>query len=505
MKVQNLRHTVFWPPFLLLLVSTILGLTHKEEFIATVKAANQWILQHFDWLFSWSTFACLALVAVIYFSPLAKVKIGGVDAVPLLSKWRWFSITLCTTIATGIIFWGCAEPLYHYHSPPALLGIEAASPAAQHFAMSTMYMHWTLTPYSIYTVMGLLFAICYYNLRQPFSLGTLLWPVLGRRALGHLGRLIDVVCLFALVAGMAASLGGGILTISGGLHKLLGLAPSQTQFGLITLTVVAAFIISAGSGLLKGIRVLSDYNTRAFLGLAVFLFLFGPTLELLKIGGQGLIDYITNFLPRSTNLIAPIDDEWRRSWTVFYWANWLAWAPISALFLGRISRGYTVKQFIHINLLITPLFSGIWMMIFSGSTLHFDQSSSGLLWETLNENGAESVIYNILALLPAAKVMSMIFLLVAFLSFVTAADSNTSAMSAICAKGISPENAEAPFFIKILWGVLIGLVAWIMISYTGIDGLKTLSTIGGFPALFLLLFVLSGLVLFLLNREKFKL
>ena len=435
------------------------------------------------------------MVALIYVSPLGKIRIGGTSAQPFLSKWKLFSITLCTTIATGVLFWGTAEPLYHLHEGPSNLGYTAGSLEAQTFAMSTMYMHWTLTPYSIYSLMALLFALSYYNLGRPFSLGTLLYPLLGERSQGWVGGAIDVICLFALVAGMAASLGSGVLSISGGLNRVFGWEGSIFMYGMIALAIVACFTLSAGSGLMKGIRILSDYNARAFFVITLLVFILIAPWESLKIGFTGLVDYFQHFFSRSTNVVDPLEPAWSQSWTTFYWANWMAWAPVTSLFLGRIAFGYTVRQFINFNLLLTSLFGAVWMMVFGGITLHLDRTLGGFpLYESLQNQGPESIIYQIFNQLPyptvLAAILSFVFLFLVFLSMVTASDSNTSAMSGMSSTGITPTNSEAPFYIKIAWGLIIGVVAWVMISYAGIDGIKMISTIGGLPALFLFIAII---------------
>lgn len=500
--LKSLNHKVFWPPFVLLLSCTLASLLFEARFLQSVQLVNAWMLSHFDWLFSWATFSFLLVLVAVYVSPLGRVTIGGKAAQPILSKWRWFSITLCTTIATGILFWGTAEPIFHLTAPPEGLDIAPNSRQAATFAMSTMYMHWTLTPYGIYTMVGLLFALTYYNLRQPFNLGSLLYPLMGRRSQGWLGDLTDIICLFALVAGMAASLGAGILTISGGLNTIWGLEQNVWLNLLIGMAIIASFIISASTGMLKGIKVLSDYNIKAFIGLAIFVFVMGPTSEMLDIGWRGLVDYVQHFFPRSTNLGSRLDTEWRHGWTIFYWANWLAWAPITALFLGRIARGYSVRDFIHFNLLLPSLFGALWMITFSGASIYYDtQSETALLSDTLNAQGPQNVVFELIRLMPWGSTVSVIFLLIAFLSYVTAADSNTLAMSGISARDITPDNPEAPRGIKVLWGVIIGLLAFVMISYAGIDGIKLISTLGGFPVLFLALAVCASLGVLIWKRD----
>ncbi len=501
-KKPTLNQVVFFPPIVFLVFTTIYSLYDNAQFIQLAKAANNWILTTFDWLFTWSTFFFLVILAGVYFSPLAKIRIGGTGAKPLLSRWRWFAIATCTTLATGVLFWGTAEPLYHLHQAPIGLGLEAESAEAATFAMSTMFMHWTFTPYGIYTITALIFAISYYNLKQPFSISSLLYPILGKSAHGAIGKLSDIICLYGLVAGMAASLGAGIFALMGGLETIFGLKQTNLLLGIIGLAVVVTFVLSAVSGLQRGIRILSDWNIKAFFAIGIFVFLFGPSVYMLKSGANGLADYVVHFLPRSTNIGANLEDSWTHAWTVFYWANWFAWAPIAALFLGRLGVGYTVRDFIHFNLIFPSLFSMIWMVIFSGSALYFDGASDGNLFQLLSTQGEQSVMYAIFDELPLAKIISFITLLTIFVSYVTAADSNVSAMSAMSSHGISPENPEAPLWIKVVWGSLIGVIAWVMITGAGIDGIRLLSVLGGFPALFLIIIVGLGLVKLFLNRKE---
>ncbi|MEM9919657.1 MAG: BCCT family transporter [Bacteroidota bacterium] len=497
----SLNAKVFYPTIFFLVVVIAYSLYNNEAFIAGAEAINQWTLKNFGWLFTWSAFLFLIILTVVYFSPLAKVRIGGNQAKPILSRWRWFATALCTTVATGILFWGTAEPLYHLYLPPSSLGLEPSSPEAAYFAMSTLFMHWSFTPYGIYTITGLVFALGYYNRARPFSISSLLFPFLKNKNSTNLGTVLDIICLTALVSGMAASLGTGILAIMGGLETTLGFTPSDALMGMIGLAIVATFIASAVSGLKKGITRLSNWNTRGFFVLAALLFFLGPTLAILKIGGAGLWDYGSHFLSRSTNIGANINSDWLKDWTIFYFANWYAWAPIAALFLGRLSVGYTVRDFIHFNLIFPSIFACTWMIIFGGASLAMDSETGGTLYQTLTSQGEGNVMYQIFESLPAGKLISIFALLVVFISYVTVADSNVSAMSAISSQGIRPETPEAPLWIKIVWGVLIGLIAWVMISSAGIDGIRLLCVLGGFPALFII--ILAGLGMVKLLWERF--
>ncbi|PHI20091.1 BCCT transporter [Lewinellaceae bacterium SD302] len=489
----KLRLFVILPPVVLLFTGLAFSLINEVAFVALLQTLVGQLISQFNWLFSWSTFSFVLLVVAVYISPLGTRKIGGPDAVPILTRWRWFAITLCTTIATGILFWGTAEPIFHLRDYP-LTG--EPDPA---FAMSTLFLHWTITPYAIYTVAGLAFALAYYNRKQQFSLGSMLFALRDRPVSERTAALVDSICLYALVAGMAASLGAGVLTLAGGMEQYYPGFSGPFGYGLICLAIVLAFILSAGSGLQRGIRWLSGFNFIGFSLLAVLIFSVSPTGELLELAAVGLSDFFINFLPRSTDINSGIPADWQQDWTIFNWANWFAWAPISALFLGRLSVGYTVRQFIRVNWLWTSLFGGVWMVIFGGSAIAMDEQTGGDLQLLLTESGAESIVYALFATLPGQKIIVPFFLLLVFLSYVTAADSNVSAMSALSIKGISPEHPEAPLRVKIFWGSVIGLVAWTMVSKAGLDGIRSISILGGFPAMLLIILVAIGLVRTMVN------
>ncbi|CAH0999251.1 Glycine betaine transporter BetL [Neolewinella maritima] len=487
---HSIRYSVLLPPLLPLVLCAALALYDPVLLIGYAQAASDWILLRFDWLFSWSCSAFLLLLLVVYLSPLGRTVIGGAGAQRLLSPWRWFAITACTTIATGILFWGIAEPIYHVSAPPPA-GV--GEPAV--FALSTMLLHWTLTPYAIYTVGGLLFALGFYNRRQPFTLSTLLVPLLGERVHRRGGAAIDAICLFALVAGMAASLGAGSLALQGGLAGVLGADAGATPLQLAVLigAVVLAFSVSAATGLQRGIRMLSNINIIGFILLALFVLAAGPVLDTLRLAGYAAVDFMTTFIPRNLGLDPGIPSDWSHAWTSFYWANWYAWAPITALFLGRLGRGYSVRQFIAVNLLATAAFAACWMVAFGGTALVLDGQSGGLLSTTLATAGPEAVAYVLLGELPGVRIAAAVFLLLLFLSYVTAADSNVSAMSALCVRGIGPDSAEAPVGVKLLWGVVIGTTSWVLVSFAGLDGIRLISTLGGFPAMLLFLLGAVGL------------
>lgn len=306
--MRRARLAVLLPPLLPLVGCAAYALYDPAGLIAVAKGASDWILGRFDWLFSWASFGFLILLGAAYASPLGKQTIGGRGAERLLSPWRWFAVTACTTIATGILFWGIAEPVFHVSDPPP-----AGVGEPEVFALSTLFLHWTLTPYAIYTVGALIFALRFYgegehHARRSFSLLTL---VSGTERRGGVGAVIDAVCLFALVAGMAASLGAGTLALYGGLAGYLGAdaGAGPVGLGLIIAAIVLAFSVSAATGLQRGIRLLSNLNIVGFIGLAVFVFVSGPVGEVVALSGRALVDFAVTFVPRNLGIDPGIPKE----------------------------------------------------------------------------------------------------------------------------------------------------------------------------------------------------
>ncbi|MBO9698325.1 MAG: BCCT family transporter [Sphingopyxis sp.] len=479
-----LNRPVFFTPLAVLLAAVALSLWQGPGFIAVETAINDWILCNFSPFFAWSGIGFLALLGAIALSPLGGRIIGGPGARPILSRWRWFAVTLCTTIATGILFWGAAEPLFHLNDPPAMLGLRPGSDAAATFAMSTMFLHWTLTPYAIYTVAGLAFALVYYNRGEPFSLSSLFVPLLGQRAHGPVGTGIDIICLYALVAGMAASLGAGLLALAGGIEGIGGFDGGAALRWGIAAAIVASFLISAATGLQKGIAGLSVLNTWIFFAIIAFVLLAGPTVSMLDLSLRGTFDYFRTFIPR--NLGLDVDTGWHRQWTIFNWANWFAWAPVTALFLGRLAVGYSVRAFIMYNLILPSLFGAVWMTAIAGATIAFDQQSGASLYAVLTAQGPDPVLFRLFSALGGGPVVAAVVLFAIFLSYVAGADANVSAMSALSTRGISPDAPEAPLGVQAVWGVTVGLVALVLVAGGGIDGIRMMSVLGGFPALFVI-------------------
>ncbi|MBD3896525.1 BCCT family transporter [Halomonas sp. ML-15] len=498
----SIRPGVFWPTFLVLMAAVVASYVDLDAFLAGTSALNSAILDHFSWLFSLGSLYLLLLAVVVYVSPLGRIRIGGEQATRLLSPLRWFSITLCTTLAVGVLFWTTAEPLYHLMGPPASSGLEAGSADAALFSMSTMFLHWAFTPYAIYAVPALIFALAFYNRRQRFSISSMLEPLLGEGVKRYAGA-IDALALYALVAGMASTLGTGALTIAGGVGQYVEGDTNPLRLGVIIAIIVVTFVISAASGLQRGIARLSSLNAWLLLVLGLFVFVFGPTLFMLQLGVESFGVYLDNFFTRSLFTGAAGDDQWPYWWSIFYWAVWFAWAPVAALFLGKISRGYTVREFLRVNLLYPALFAVVWITIFSSAAIYYQLHAGVDLNAVLEDRGIEHLLYTLFRELPLAGLWIPLLLFIAFISYVTVADSNTDAIGNLCTRGLTADsdlNTGLPM--KVLWGVIVGVVSWVMVSFVGIDGVKMLSNLGGLPAMLIILAASSALWIWLKHPER---
>ncbi|MEM7328124.1 MAG: BCCT family transporter [Pseudomonadota bacterium] len=490
----SLRLFVIVLPMTIFIAAAIASLVSLEAFFAFAKTINDWILATFSNVISWAVFGFVLTCIGVVMSPLGKVTIGGVGATRILKPWSWFSITLCTTIAIGILFWAMAEPLYHLYDPGgAARGLAAGSDAAKQFSLVSLFMHWTISPYAIYTVAALTFALAYHNLGKPYSVSGPFVALLGRPLPTPIAAGLDAAILWALVMGMAASLGAGMLLLAGGVADMTGWSSGPLLLALVAAAIAIVVLISSLTGLLRGIRILSEINTWFFFALVVFIVLFGPAWEMLVQGGQAAIGYAGAFLDRSLMIgSASGDTEWAKSWTTFYFANWLAWAPVTAMFLGRIARGYSVRAFVVVNLVLPALFSMVWMSVFGVFAMETDLAQGGVLKETLDTGGPEAVMFAALDYLPLSSLMIPVLLLVSFISYVTAADSNTEAISQICkthTHAMTEQDEVEPSAprLKILWVILLCVMAWIMVAFSGIDGVRMLSNVGGLPALFVVI------------------
>lgn len=505
MSNSHIRKSVFYPVVILVGSCAAASLLFSEQFVSGITKLNAFFINKLGTLFAIAPLLFSVICIVIYVHPIGRTKIGGKNAKPILTNFKWFSITICTTIATGLLFWGTAEPLFHVQNPPlAYAGAENRNV----FALSALYMHWSFLPYAIYTLAGIAFAIGFYNKNLPFRIGTMWFEFSKNGKNKPLYNTFDGLSLFSLVAGMAASLGVGILLLANGVSRSFNFNTSGVLMAIVTILLVGTFIVSSVSGLQKGIAKLSSLNFVLFIVLLAF-FIFNLNYdEVLPLIGKSIKHFSTNLLGDSMLYFSNGNKKWATEWTVFNWSNWMAWTPITALFLGRIGYGRTIRQFINVNLFLPSLFGIVWLSVVSGTALISNKLNDNKLTDFLKvEDGVSEIIFYLINELPLGSFLIPVFLLTVFLSFVTAADSNTDAMSNLSTEGFSSSDAESPKHIKIIWGVFIGVLAWVMVSFSGgekssgLEGVKILSNIGGIFALFILIGVAINMVVFLFKNQ----
>lgn len=502
-KKSNIRWTVFLIPWLLVIATIILNLVNGEAFNSLIMSITSFILDDFDWLFALMAFICVVLVVAAYFSPFGNVRIGGSKAKPILNQTNYIWIVLCTIMAAGILLWACAEPMNHYYAPPGNIKPESAE--AITFLMKDIFLEWTFTPMCIYGMPAILFAFLYYNAKKKYSIGTMLFPAFNSKMAEKASPVVDCICLFALVCGMAASMGSAIFLVADGTSSLTNgrISSTQTTWTIIAIIIVAAFVTSAISGVMNGIRILSTINSRIYMVLGLFVFLFGPTAYILKLTVEGFGAYVSTFCQSSLFISAADGDGWAMWWPVFYWCNWMAWMPVTSLFLGKISRGYSIKEAIRVIVVFPALFSVAWLGLFSASSVYYELAGKGIN-DAMIAGGTASATYAVLKQLPVPVLSIAIFLSIVFVSFITASDSNTNAMAGLCTDSISENDTESPAWLKLIWGITIGVLCVIFIrAFKSTDALKYLSNLGGFPIVFLLIIITVSFVKVMSNPAKY--
>jgi len=500
--MKGLRIWVIIPALALLVATVVLSFINYDAFLDVTTKAKNFMVIDMGWVFNIMGVASILALILVYFTPLKDVRLGGPDAKPLLKKSTWFAITLCTTIAAGILFWGTAEPIYHLAYPPASLGIEPMSPEAAKFAMETMYLHWTFVPYALYALPTIVFGFAYYNMRRPFSVGSEIAPLIGEEKQLKANSIIDAIVLFTVATGISSSFGTAVLNMGGGLNAIFGLNNDKNLWVIITILGAIAFIISSGTGLMKGIKYLSDFNVYIYYVIIGALLLVGPTKYFMGLGTEAFGGFLDNFFSKAMFTGTAYGDAWGSDWTMFYWSNWMAWAPVSAVFLARIAYGYKIKEIIMMNLFIPGIFSVVWMTILSGTSINFQMTGRVDILSIMNEQGAGAAAYAILREFPLSGLFIFIYVLAVFISFITATDSTTNAMASISTSGMDDGTKEAPLSIKIMWGTVITVVTLVFLTTLGIDGIRMMSYLGGFPALFIGILSLISLVLMIKNHSK---
>lgn len=499
---KKIKWKIFLPPWLILVAILIVSTVSYNTFESLMYNAQSLVIYNFQWLFNGTTMIATVLMIACLFLPIKDVRFGGSKCRPIMKYSTYLWIVLCTYLAAGILLWACAEPLEHIYNPPTNITEGPMSGASIRWAMHTMFLEWTFAPAAIYGLPGLLFAFVFFNMKKDYSIGSMLTVTLGDRRSHRITPVVECICLFCLVCGMAASMGFGVMLLSGGVSNLFGFSNGTYLYIICGMAIIVAFIASATSGVLNGIRILSNINSVAYFLLGAFVLLMGPTAYILDLLLESIGGYLGNFFTIGLWTSASEGDGWSRFWPTFYMCCWLAWMPVAALFLGKISRGFTVREAVFALFVFPAAFSMLWIGLFSGSAIFFEQQGVGV-YEAIQAAGTEAGVFTVLRQLPLSTLTIPIFLIIVFLAFVTAADSNTNAMAGLCSDGINTDDTESPAILKIIWGATAGILCLVAVCGTGTDGIKELCNVGGFPAAILFVFFLWGWVRIMRNPAKY--
>lgn len=502
---SKLRKMAFYPPFLLLSFLVVLSLLSPEGFLLFVNGVNNWIIANVGWLLSWIAVATVMVGVGAAFSKFGNVRIGGKDAKPELSNFSWFSIALTTTMASGILFWGPSEPIVHFANPAtALTGILPQSNEALKFSMETMFLHWTFIPYAIYTVPAVVFAFMYYNARKPFSVASEVAPALGKWADNdNVSKIIDAMTLFCIAGGMAGSLGQVILNISGGLTTIFNRSSNNMLLLIIAVVIAVITVVTAISGVQKGIKIFADINVYGYIVFLLFLLFFGNTPFVFNLATEAFGGFLSGFFEKALLTGASGGDQWPQWWTTFYWASWMSWGPTSGAFMGRIAYGRTIKQVFGLYLGVCAMVSALWMTLVGGNSLFAQISGRVNLVDVYNTSGVEAVPYSLLESMPLSGITMPLFLTLIFLTAITACNTNMVAMAGISTRGITPESPEAPNYLKVIWGVIVIALAYIMVVALGLDGVKIIANFAGMFAGIIMLGTTISLGILIFNYKKY--
>ncbi|MGX8909112.1 BCCT family transporter [Streptomyces netropsis] len=455
----------------------------KHSFDSVSSSALSWVLSNFAWLFVIAADVFLVLCVVIAASRFGRIRLGKDDDRPEFGSLAWIAMMFSAGMGIGLMFYGVGEPLQHFVSPPPGSGVPAGSPAAARTALEYSFFHWTLHPWAIYGMAGLALAYAGFRKGRGNRLSSAFVPLLGqRRADGWPGRAIDLLAVFATVFGTATSLGLGALQVSKGLNITTGVEDSTALELIIIAGLSGAFVLSAFSGLHKGVKWLSTINILLAACLMLFVFLLGPTVNILNTIPAAAGGYLHDLLVLATRTGAFTDSKWLGAWTIFYWAWWLSWAPFVGTFIARISRGRTIREFLVGVLLVPSGATVVWFCVMGGSALRLDMTGAADMAGTVAD-GAEASMFALLDTLPLATLVSWVAMLLVMTYFITSADSASLVMGSLSSRGaLHPRT-----WLVVTWGVLMAAVAAVLLVAGGLGSLQSATILVALPFVLVML------------------
>jgi BCCT family betaine/carnitine transporter len=496
---MDLHNPVFFSSALLIFLFVFLTLLFPESAKEAFDSSKSWSINNFDWLFLVSGNIFVLFCFVIVASPLGKIRLGGSDAKAQFSVLSWFSMLFAAGMGIGLMFWSVAEPVGYFtnwYGTP--LNTLEGTPEAAKMAMGATMYHWGLHPWAIYAVVGLSLAFFSFNCKMPLTIRSAFFPLLGDRVWGWPGNIIDTTAVLATIFGLATSLGFGAQQAAGGLNFLFDIPNTiNTQIAIIfAVTIIAIF--SVARGLDGGVKILSNINMSLALILMLFVILTGSTVAIINGVGTTLLSYAENIIPLS-NWINREDETFYHGWTVFYWAWWVSWSPFVGMFIARISRGRTVREFILAVLFVPTLLTSVWMATFGGMGLEQVQNGVGQL--AIGISDSSLALFQMLENLPLANITSFLAIVLVLVFFITSSDSGSLVIDSITAGG----KLDVPMQQRIFWASMEGVIAAVLLFGGGKDALGALQAAAitvGLPFTILLLVMCVGLLLGLIKEHK---
>jgi glycine betaine transporter len=430
-------------------------------------SALTWLEKSFGWLFVLTTALFVIFSAYLALSRYGNIRLGPDDAEPEFRTFSWVSMMFATGMGIGLIFWGMAEPLTHLNTPPMAMA-EPGSAQAARLAMEYTFFHWGLHPWAIYAVIGLTIAYFAYRKGNGNLISGTFRPLIGDRAAGAPGKAIDTVAIFATLVGSATSLGLGALQITGGLDNIFSGSAKSVALAITVIWVLTAcFVLSAVTGIEKGVQWLSNANAFAAAALVFFLFVVGPTVFILSTFTEGIGSYLTQ-LPTMSGRTGAFDGDqrdWLNTWTIFYWAWWVSWTPFVGMFVARISKGRTIREFVGYVIVVPSLVSFVWFSIMGGAAFDLQLNQGMELGKELADNGSESILFTVLQEYPLASVTVVVAIVLIAIFFITGADSASIVMGMLSQNG----EEEPKRWLVVFWGVAQGAVASVLLWSGGKD------------------------------------
>ncbi len=485
----TIDRVVLWLGVAGVLAVVLWGVLARGSLARFGEAGLAWVIGTFGWFFVVAADAFLVLAVVLALSRFGRIRLGKDDDEPEFSTLAWIAMMFSAGMGIGLVFFAVAEPIQHYATPPPATGVAPQTGAAASVAMQYTLFHWTLHPWAIYAVVALALAYSTFRRGRQNRISAAFRPLLGDRADGVAGRAIDLLAVFATVFGSATSLGLGALQVAAGLDLVAGVSESRLVELVVIGALTLAFVVSAFSGLHRGIKWLSTTNVVLAVALMLFVFVVGPTIYTLEVLPASIGDYLNNLIVMSTRTGAFSDPAWLGSWTIFYWAWWISWAPFVGTFIARISRGRTVRQFLVGVLLVPSGASTVWFAVMGGSALRIQATGVRDLVADATTS-TEQALFGLLDALPLAGLTSVLAVVLVGLYFVTSADSASLVLGSLTSRGaLRPHRV-----LVVTWGILIGAVAAVLLLAGGLGALQQATIMIALPFVVVMLGLAAALV-----------